>query len=918
MRRLYLAQFGEEKTTEKLFSDAFSLLSLDSTPPLSLSDIYYIAPTPRKTREAIKVVTSLVQNTFQKVACLPPRFLTLQQLAEEINHASGEKIILPDFLKPVFLQSLDEERLPLNYYYHLGELIKDLKQGNLFADWEKTKNIIRENLDPFPNERTRIEKVFKLIVRYETELARRSFLDSEDILRAAATLVKEGKWPRKGKVLVLDGFMDLTPLEASLLSALLSVFDPVLALAYFDEGWEDLYPPPKEFVDFLLARGEWEIIKIRDETQNAKRKTQNAKFYQFSSREEEVEEICRQIKKRFAEKKLSLAETLVTFPNLNDYAPIVERVFQRYKIPFTLYPQRPLIASPVIIPVIALLRAVVDDYPRLQTAISLSSPFFTKIKVKTKELVNLYAKRVGLIKGEENWRRLGEEIRKEAKEKLEGKRRKPQSPPFLTQIERDINFFLSLTAPLKKKRDKLGNFVSDLLSILAALGWSAQENLQEKREFVSFLNQLNYLKEIELSTQEFLEVLETGLKYRPLPPEREEEGVRILGLLETRGLTAKQIFFGGLTEDRLPSPPPSDPFLPDWLRRKLGLLDREKHLSWQKLHFFRVGASSQNEPFLSYPRQEGDRVFLPSPFLTGEAKIVKTEGIFTEEEKDSLFGRRAGLSFSIKPIDFANDASVKRLLNRLFRSSLHVTKVEKLRRCPYLFYLEEVLKLSFPKETTFEIEAQEWGNLLHTVFEKLYADGPLPLAEVPKKLERILNAVLAQIPFHPFFKDCARRIFEKLLPDFLQEEKKLREEGFLPSRTEVKVSGEILPKLTIYGKIDRIDRREDSSYLILDYKTGGLDIMPNDIAKGSHLQLPLYAHLLRKEKLSILRLGIYSFKEKRVQWLAKNEEEVRAAEEKALRFAREAILMALNGRFPATPASEQVCFFCAYQFLCPK
>lgn len=912
MRKLYLLPFGKGEVTKRLLADALPLSQ--GRENRDYSDILYIAPTPRKAREATKIFLSLLPGI--SFTFIPPRFLTIKTLAQELYSSFAEKIFLPDYLKPIFLRSLSKGNFSLNYCYHIGELIKDFKSANLMVEWEKTKELIQNNLASFSPKRLKMDELFEIMERYEEGLKESSFADSEDILKEVATYLK-GRKRRKG-ILVVDGFMDLTKLEEEFLSALINSFEHVFALAYFDSRYPEVYSLPQEFADFISSLGGFEVVREVGDDSFANREEMN--FLEFSSREEEVEGIARQIKRLFTEGKLSLAQTIVTFPDLMSYAPIVERVFRKYKIPFTLYPQRFLFSSPVVIPVINLLRATVDDYPFLPKIICLTSPFFSRLSARTRDFVAFYARRAGIIKGEISWRNLVRDVIKEYKEK----KGKKSSLPGLFSVERDINFFLSVSGTLKSERGKMINFLSLFLDALKELGWPGElkeEDLdlwEDKRELVSIFQRLEFFRDMECNLAEFLAVLEIILKYHPITPEREERGVRVLGLLETRGLTAEHIFFGGLTEGSLPSPLRRDPFLPDWLRKKLNLLHLERHQKWQKLHFFRVLRSAR-EIYLSYPRQEGDRLFLPCPFLAGEPVLAKREMIiFTEEERARLAGE--GRDFSLEGIDFSGDAKGKKVLKRRFYPYLHVTEIEKLKRCPYAFYLENILGLTIEKENRFEIEAQEWGELVHRVLERLYCpeEKIIPLEEIPKRIEKILSSLLAQSSFPPFWQDVAKKIFAKILPDFLATEEELRKEGFYPDKIEERVKGNFLFGIGIYGKVDRIDKSQNGNeYLILDYKTGEMEISPGDIEKGKHLQLPLYSFLLRQKGLTVSRFGIYFFKEKRVKWLGKNEKDCQEKEALANRFAQEALRQAFQGLFPAEPIKERVCR-CPYSFLCAQ
>jgi exonuclease V gamma subunit len=140
----------------------------------------------------------------------------------------------------------------------------------------------------------------------------------------------------EARVLLLDGFMDLTKLEEEFIKYLVFSFEDVFALAYYDPYEEDPNFLPKEFSDFLLSLSSFSIVKVKGSEDWRKRREMN--FFAFPSREEEVEWIARSIREVASERKVPLHKILVTFPDLESYSGIIERVFKKHRIPFTIYP----------------------------------------------------------------------------------------------------------------------------------------------------------------------------------------------------------------------------------------------------------------------------------------------------------------------------------------------------------------------------------------------------------------------------------------------------------------------------------------------------------------------------------------------------------------------------------------------------
>src|SRR5690606_27767134 len=58
-------------------------------------------------------------------------------------------------------------------------------------------------------------------------------------------------------------------------------------------------------------------------------------------------------------------------------------------------------------------------------------------------------------------------------------------------------------------------------------------------------------------------------------------------------------------------------------------------------------------------------------------------------------------------------------------------------------------------------------------------------------------------------------------------------------------------QIQLHGIIDRVDRQDDGSIRVIDYKTGGSHMAKGDFTEGRRLQLPVYALAAQQA----LRLG---------------------------------------------------------------
>ncbi|MDO4628125.1 MAG: PD-(D/E)XK nuclease family protein, partial [Planctomycetia bacterium] len=222
---------------------------------------------------------------------------------------------------------------------------------------------------------------------------------------------------------------------------------------------------------------------------------------------------------------------------------------------------------------------------------------------------------------------------------------------------------------------------------------------------------------------------------------------------------------------------------------------------------------------------------------------------------------------------------------------------------PYLFYLRRYLRLEMVSDSARELDAASFGSLLHRVVQRFgeeeitLAVDPMARASALKNEERFteeveriqvrLSALLKIVVAECFGKDtlpvvelqCAQ-LQERLLA-FAEKQAEQYREGWQIWAVERKINaflredggrGEILyfgekeplPML-IRGQLDRIDCRTwengTREWQIWDYKTAsksptekhfGRKNIPEEVTAEmwKDLQLPLYMHVLRSERLN--------------------------------------------------------------------
>ena len=186
-------------------------------------------------------------------------------------------------------------------------------------------------------------------------------------------------------------------------------------------------------------------------------------------------------------------------------------------------------------------------------------------------------------------------------------------------------------------------------------------------------------------------------------------------------------------------------------------------------------------------------------------------------------------------------------------TKLSASAYEDLRRCPYRFFALRQLKLQEADELESELGKRDFGSWLHLLLNRFHeALKAVPAYEI--------NAQIAMINIAA---DEATKILDLSAEEFLPFAAiwpRVRD-GYLDwlathqGTGAVYAEGEVwkdmpLGKLTLVGKIDRIDQMPDGSRCVIDYKTEARSTTQarmNDACEDT--QLAFYAALLEDDTL---------------------------------------------------------------------
>ena len=168
---------------------------------------------------------------------------------------------------------------------------------------------------------------------------------------------------------------------------------------------------------------------------------------------------------------------------------------------------------------------------------------------------------------------------------------------------------------------------------------------------------------------------------------------------------------------------------------------------------------------------------------------------------------------------------------------------------------------------------------------------------------------------------------DRRVAQILMLEKKIKEKIIFPGSKK---------QFNFVLKVDRVDKLEDGSLLILDYKTGGAELKPRSIDKikaggfnrtalkstvGS-FQLPLYLYFVRKSLFpqAEMNAAIYNLRTAQLDYFLKEEDysRIKLIEEVFLEAFNSLIIEIIDPKtgFSADDQDSRYCRNCPFFYLC--
>jgi len=370
---------------------------------------------------------------------------------------------------------------------------------------------------------------------------------------------------------------------------------------------------------------------------------------------------------------------------------------------------------------------------------------------------------------------------------------------------------------------------------------SALFHFQESMKSLQLVFERDYVPEMTLRTFEkffHMRWMRESVAYYGNPI----DGLQVMGLLETRLLSFKNLIVVGLNEGQMPPKNTINSLIPMDLRRYFNLpLPAEKDALFAH-HFYRLLTYAENVHIL-YSTNQGDDFSAAEP-----SRYIKQIELELAAQNPQIVVKKTAynipVNLSVDELSFQNNDEVRQRILGQFEYGLSPSAMNKFLSCPLDFYFRYVLKYADDEEVEENVEHSTFGSVVHEILEFLFqpfvgGNRSVQISDIKAMLlvfsEEVDNRFKKKFESNVELFERGAMYFasiaaKKQIRRFLNQEIKLLSEN--PEKQlriialecklehEISISVEGVPrKIKLSGVIDRLDQWGDE-IRIVDYKTG--------------------------------------------------------------------------------------------------
>lgn len=553
-------------------------------------------------------------------------------------------------------------------------------------------------------------------------------------------------------------------------------------------------------------------------------------------RETEVEQIALKIKQLYYEQGQSPGKIAVTFPNPENYAPLLRRIFKKHGLPLNLSTGYPLRQAPLIETFVAIIETIIQGFGVEQVMNLYHSPFLKKGPAAMDGLHKYF-------------------IENRIRHLTKGWEKHLYVPAGkIEKLQQAIDALGAFLEPLynfsNEERDS-DTYHRDLIRLLRHSGgfsWyhnsGPHSERQKEREFRAYNAFIKMLEsffwsmkllygQTPIPLSDFMARLKAAIGQAQFNlTEWPLSAVQVMPRLEIQAVDYDILFLGGLVDGQLPRAAARDIFLDDGIRDELGLIASEELLDQDRFLFYTLLDAPARHVYLTRPHNDGGKALVASTFIDElrSCMAVPVESVvplhpaldglwndFGRALQDADGDKAARLLESLYQFPDESPEKIRRALQRikiihnrgdifydadrfegmlgaspLIRERLlkkfgaqlwSVSQLEKYAFCPMEFFFSRILKIEEWPEYESEISPIDRGNALHKALFRFFnylksqnqSSNPAPHKAV---LLRFAREEFERLPLRGFFWELEKERFlgyddtPGLLDKFVEDEQR--------------------------------------------------------------------------------------------------------------------------------------------------
>ena len=441
------------------------------------------------------------------------------------------------------------------------------------------------------------------------------------------------------------------------------------------------------------------------------------------------------------------------------------------------------------------------------------------------------------------------------------KRNLVSDTPELGKIFDRLRPLLEPISEQAEARNSFSDWAKLFLEWLGAFGWPGDTTLNsaDYQTVEAFKRELSNLTSLDLiysqskpqvTTANAISLLNGRLRDQPFEPEATSASIEVLGILECSEIEFDYIWFGNLNDKNWPPPIQRNPFIPTALQLKVGYYKSDLSLNSRHAHYRQNQLINHcGEIVFSRAQIEDDVEQQASPLINflidPSTRLQPTTYQLTPGLSEYFLAQKPD-------IEHFDDYMGLPLANSSVRGGTFV--IEDQSACPFRSYAIHRLNA---REIEFRqpgLNPMDRGSLIHRILEQIWAQlrTSSELLSTDHQSQQSIDKLISQSIHNSSKKfyhqsGCESGFFQaqsqwlkNLIKEWLEVERG-RKQPFSIKSLEQPYTLK-LGNLTLTFQIDRLDKLEDGSVVLIDYKTGKAPSISSWTGeRPQQPQLPLYA-----------------------------------------------------------------------------